>query len=148
VVGRHDDAVTGAHRFAADLVPDALHLVFVRSSTPHARIVGIDGTAAAALPGVVAVFTAAELPMVPVWEIELIPERFAHPPLADGVVRYVGERIAAVVAVDLAAALDGAEAVVVELDDLPAITDASSAVRAGAPGLFPAHRRAPRSRRP
>jgi aerobic carbon-monoxide dehydrogenase large subunit len=138
VAGRHDDAVTGAHRFAADLVPEALHLVFVRSAVPHARITAVHTAAAASVPGVVAVLTAADLPMVPVWEIQLIPEAFAQPPLADGVVRYVGERVAAVVAVDLASALDGAEAVVVDHEELPAVVDARDALRAGAPVLFPA----------
>jgi aerobic carbon-monoxide dehydrogenase large subunit len=137
VAGRHEDAVTGGQRFAADLVPDALHLVFVRSTAPHARIASIDVTAASAVPGVVAIFTAADLPMTPVWEIQLIPEAFAQPPLADGVVRHVGERVAAVVAVDLATALDGADAVVVEHEELPTVTDARAAVRDGASVLFP-----------
>jgi aerobic carbon-monoxide dehydrogenase large subunit len=142
---RHSSAVTGAHRFVADLaravLPAAvepLHLVFVRATTPHARIVAVDATSARAVAGVVAVFTAADLPMTPVWEIQLIPEVFAQPPLADGVVRHVGERVAAVVGETLAAALDGAEAVVVELDDLPAVTDPVAALAPDAPSLFPA----------
>ena len=90
-------AVVGAHRFAADLVADALHLVFVRSTVAHARLVRVDVAQAAARPGVVAVFRAEDLPMLPIWEIHLIPEGFAQPPLASGVVRHVGERVVAVV---------------------------------------------------
>jgi carbon-monoxide dehydrogenase large subunit len=116
-------AVTGARTFAADLVPDALHLVFVRSPVAHARFRVADVAAAAARPGVVAVWRAEDLPLVPIWEIHLIPEVFAQPPLATGVVRYAGERVAAVVADSLAAALDAAEAVVVEYDPEPAVTD-------------------------
>jgi carbon-monoxide dehydrogenase large subunit len=130
-------AVVGAHRFAADLVADALHLVFVRSTVPHARLARVDVEVAVAAPGVVAVFRAEDLPMVPIWEIHLIPDGFAQPPLADGVVRYVGERIAAVVARTRAEALDAAETVVVEYEPLPAVTSVEAAVADGTPLLFP-----------
>src|SRR5690242_7763475 len=84
----------GTARYAADLpVDDVLHLVFVRSPHAHADIVSIDVAAALAMPGVVAAFTAADLPMVPVWEIHSIPESLGQPPLATDVVRYVGERV-------------------------------------------------------
>ncbi len=128
---------TGAARFAADLPIDALHLVFVRSTVPHGRIVSIDVSAAEEIPGVVAVFTAGSLPTVPVWEIMSIPETFAQPALADGTVRYVGERVVAVVAETLAAALDGAERVVIEYETLPAIVGIAEALEPGAAPVIP-----------
>ncbi|HLK44514.1 MAG TPA: xanthine dehydrogenase family protein, partial [Acidimicrobiales bacterium] len=83
-----------------------------------------DATAAEHAPGVVAVFTAADLAIVPLWEIAMIPERYAQPALAIGEVRYVGERVAAVVATSQAAALDAAEQVVVSYEPLVPVTDA------------------------
>ncbi len=136
----YDGLLTGAARFVADLaVADRLHLVFVRSPVAHARIVGVDTTGASVAPGVAGVFTAADLPMLPIWEIQLIPEVLAQPPLATGVVRYAGERVVAVVAESLAAALDAAELVVVDYEPLEVVTDVERAVASGAPLLFPAH---------
>jgi carbon-monoxide dehydrogenase large subunit len=114
--------------FAADVPADAaLHLAYVRSPYASARLVSVDVSAAARAPGVVAVYTAGDLPVVPLWEIALIPERYAQPPLADGAVRYVGERVAAVVATSLAAALDGAELVVAAYEPGRAVVDVADA---------------------
>ena len=113
--------------------------MFVRSPVAHTCITAIETAPAAAAPGVRGVFTAADLPMLPIWEIQLIPEVLAQPPLAVEVVRYVGERVVAVVAESLAAALDAAELVVVELDQLPVVRDVAAAVAPGAPVLFPEH---------
>ena len=138
--GRYEALLTGAARFTADVeVADRLHLVFVRSTVAHARIASIDTTAAAAAPGVAAVFTAADLPTLPVWEIQLIPEVLAQPALAVGVVRYAGERVAAVVADSYPAALDAAELVVVEYEPLPVVVGVEAALAPGAPVLFPEH---------
>jgi carbon-monoxide dehydrogenase large subunit len=110
--------------FVADLRAEgALDLVYVRSPYASARITAIDTVAAARAPGVVAVFTAGDLPVVPLWEIALIPEQYAQPPLADGAVRYVGERVAAVVATSYAAAVDAAEQVEVTYEPLGPVTD-------------------------
>src|SRR5438270_9287954 len=107
--------VCGAAAFVGDLPPaDALHLAFVRSPFAHARIERVDLSRAVALPGVVAAFGAADLPMLPIHEIHLIPEVFAQPPLADGVVRFVGEAVVAVLGETPAAAADALEAVVVD----------------------------------
>ncbi len=129
---------TGSARFAADVPIEALHLVFVRSTIPHGRLVTVDVGAAEAMPGVVAVFTARSLPTVPVWEIMSIPEVYAQPGLADGTVRYVGERIAAVVAETLAAALDAAEGVVVEYEPLPAVVNIEQALDPATPPVIEA----------
>jgi carbon-monoxide dehydrogenase large subunit len=114
----------GASRFVGDLVrPGDCHLRFVVSTAANARIRSIDCTDAASAPGVVAVFTATDLDLVPIHEIELIPEGFAQPPLASGTVRFAGEYLAAVLADSPAAAVDGAERVVVEYERLEALDD-------------------------
>lgn len=113
--------------FVADLHADgALELVYVRSPYASARLRSIDAEAARRAPGVVAVYAAGDLPIVPLWEIALIPEQYAQPALADGVVRYVGERVAAVVATTHAAARDAAEQVVVSYEPLVPVTDAAA----------------------
>src|SRR5579864_371603 len=110
--------------FVADLrVDGALELAYVRSPHASARVTAVDVVAASRAPGVVAVYTAADLPIVPLWEIALVPERYAQPALADGVVRYVGERVAVVVATSLGAALDAAELVVVTYEPSAPVTD-------------------------
>jgi len=138
---RFDDMLTGRGRYCGDITTAHLvHLVFVRSTVAHARILDIDTTDARAMPGVVAVFTAAELPMVPIYEIHLIPELFAQPPLAVDTVRYAGERIVAVVAESLAQAEDAAEAVVIGYEPLPPVIDPRAATDDDATLLFPEHR--------
>jgi carbon-monoxide dehydrogenase large subunit len=112
--------------FVADLHAEGvLDLVYVRSPYASARITAIGTAEAARAPGVVAVFTAGDLPVIPLWEIALIPEHYAQPPLADGAVRYVGERVAAVVATSHAAAVDAAELVEVTYEPLRPVTDAA-----------------------
>ena len=98
--------------------------VFVRSTMAHAHIVSVDTSGAAAMPGVLAVLTAADLdlpPMPPPFGPGMWPETFGRPLLATGTVRFVGEPIAVVVAENIYAAADAAEAVVVEYDPLPAV---------------------------
>ena len=102
----------------------ALYAAFVRSTEPHARIVGIDTSEALATEGVVAVFTAADLDLWP------LPPRLPNmnrdmyrPMLADGAVRFVGEPVALVVATDRYRAADGTEGVVVDYEALPVLTD-------------------------
>jgi carbon-monoxide dehydrogenase large subunit len=119
------DLLVGTAQFTGDLPPpDALHLAFVTSPVAHARIEMIDIGAAASAPGVVAVFIAPDLSTVPIHEIELIPERFAQPAIAQDEVRFVGEYVAAVLADTAGAAADAVELVVVDYTPLPAITDA------------------------
>ncbi|MGX9961994.1 xanthine dehydrogenase family protein molybdopterin-binding subunit [Roseomonas sp. F4] len=136
--------LTGGGRFTADIAADgALQAVFVRSPHAHARILGIDTAAARALPGVVAVFTAAEVAGLghnpAVSEIHdaagrrhVEPHR---PPIPTDRVRHVGEVVAMVVAESLAAARDAAEMVAVDYDALPAVVRGDDALRAGAPQL-------------
>ena len=123
--------VTGALRFTADL-PDTgvLHARFVTSLYPHARIDGIDTAAAQAMPGVVRVLTAADLPA-------LQPTSRARLLLARDRVMFVGQPVALVVAESEAAAEDAAPAVEVSYTALPAVTDLNSSLADGAPLVWP-----------
>ena len=132
--------LTGAGRFVDDIrLAGMLHLAFVRSPRAHARLVEVDVRGARAMPGVVSVITAADLP-APVPRIPAVPafaglERVAHPLLADGTVRYVGEPVAAVLAEDRYTAEDAADRVRVTYDVLPAVMDPEDALAPDAPVL-------------
>jgi carbon-monoxide dehydrogenase large subunit len=129
--------VTGAAVYSDDLVPPgALHAVFVRAPLAHGRILGVDPAPAAAMPGVAGVFTAADLDLPPMPAGEA-PEAMARPVLASGTVRFLGEAVAVVVAGTRAEALDAAEAVDVDYDPLPVLTDPLAALADDAPRLFP-----------
>jgi carbon-monoxide dehydrogenase large subunit len=143
--------LTGRGRFVADIeLPGALHCVLVRSPHAHARICKIDTSAAAGAPGVVAVFTGADmavdgvLPMRPLWVIRSRDgSEMAQPPryaLARDTVRHNGEPVAAVVADTLAQAMDAAERVAVDYEPLAAVIDARLAQANDAPQL---HKAAP-----
>jgi carbon-monoxide dehydrogenase large subunit len=137
-VRRMEDArfLRGQGRYVDDIVlPGQLHACFVRSPHPHARIVGIDTTEARALPGVVAVLTAAELadlkPVRPDW---IVPgSRIkGRPVMADDRVRHVGEAVALVIADRRALAVDAVETVRVTYDPLPFVLDQEVAAAHGA----------------
>ena len=133
----------GRGQYVDDLQRDGtLHAAVVRSAFAHGRILSIDTAPALALPGVRAVFTAADLganiPVIPVRsESQPSLDRLVQPVLAHGKVRYVGEPVALVVADTAAIAEDAADAVVVEIDALPAVTDRASS-EAGNALLFEA----------
>ncbi len=130
----------GEDRYVDDLdLPDALHAVFVRSTAAHARLVGIDTSEAAAMPGVAGVFTGADLDLDPIVPMPMLPEAMARPPLARDTVRFVGEAVAVVVAGTRSAAMDAAGEVVVDYDPLPAVVDPARAGADDSPVLFPDH---------
>jgi carbon-monoxide dehydrogenase large subunit len=130
--------LTGAGRYVDNLRrEDALHVVFVRSPLPHARVRGVDVAAARAMPGVVGVFTAADLDLPPMPKPRPLADPFARPVLARDAVRFAGEPVAAVVADTRGRAADAAEAVLLDLDPLPAVVDPLRAMETGAPLLFP-----------
>ena len=110
--------ITGRGRFVDDLgLAGVRHLVLVRSPHAHARIRSLDTSAARALPGVVAVITAADLgPIGPIPLMRLVPGTVVpdYPVLAAGVVRAQGIPVAAVVADSPYAALDAVERIVVD----------------------------------
>jgi aerobic carbon-monoxide dehydrogenase large subunit len=132
--------LSGAARYVDDLVvPDGLHAVFVRSTVAHARLGPIDAEPARAVPGVAGVFTAPDLGLDPLPPFTMAPEAMARPPLAAGVVRFVGEAIAVVVAETKTAAVDAAGEVIVDYDPLPAVVDPERSLEPSAPLLFPDH---------
>ena len=132
--------LTGSARYLDDLdLPGKLHAVFARSEVAHATLGAVHTEDALAVPGVVAVLTAAELGVAPHHRFAMVHPDFARPPLADGVVRFVGEAIALVVAESVAAAADGAAAVWADYEPLTAITDPEAAFDDEAPVIFPAH---------
>ena len=122
----------GRGTFVDDVVrPGMLHACFVRSPFARARIGAIDTSAALALPGVHAVFTAADLnPGVhEQWYTSMgkdVPDT-PRPPLAEGEARHVGDPVALVVAVDRYVAEDAVELVEVDYDPLPPVVDYRSA---------------------
>jgi aerobic carbon-monoxide dehydrogenase large subunit len=129
---RREDApiLTGEARDVDDLaVPGALHLALVRSPHAHARVTSVDSAGAAAMPGVVAVYTGADLvgdwagPMPCAWPVVEDMKSPAHFPITSDKARYVGDAVAVVVARSAVAAKDAAEAVVVDYDVLPAVVD-------------------------
>ena len=134
------ELLIGAGRFVDDLQLDhPLHVVFVRSEMAHARLLGIDVTYASAMPGVVAVLTAADLGVRPHHGMAKVHDDFARPPLAVDKVRFVGEAVAAVIAESVAQGRDAADAVVVDYEPLAAVVDAEDALAVGAPLLFEQH---------
>jgi carbon-monoxide dehydrogenase large subunit len=149
-VRRREDVrfLTGAGRFTDDINLDGqAHAHILRSPYAHARIRAIDAAAAKAAPGVLGVFTIADLDADGVAEIPTqvdVPGKggekmFAptRPVLAREVVRYVGNPVALVVAESVAAARDAAELIEITYEELPAVTDLAAANRPGAPLLYP-----------
>ena len=123
--------VTGKTRYVSDLqTPGMLQARFVTSPYAHANIVSIDASEALAIPGIVAVLTAKDLPhFEPINRQRLL--------LARGRVIFVGQPVALVLAEDEAAAQDGAENVVVDYDPLPAAITLDEALADDAPLVWP-----------
>jgi carbon-monoxide dehydrogenase large subunit len=131
------DLLTGAARYVADLRPAGLlHARFVRSSEAHGRVRAVKSAAAAAMPGVVAVWGAKDLGLAPFHGFMVLNEACARPPLADDKVRFVGEPLAVVLAESEQAAADAVEAVEVDIQPLPAVVDPETALDPAAPLQF------------
>jgi carbon-monoxide dehydrogenase large subunit len=150
-VRRIEDAglLAGAGTFTDDFsMPGQTHLAFLRSPHAHARIVSIDATPALAMPGVLAVLTGADLVAagvkpLPVEPMFVRPDGSPgatplRPALAHEVVRFVGEQVAAVVAESAEAARDALEAIIVDYDELPVVTELGEATAEGAALVWPA----------
>jgi carbon-monoxide dehydrogenase large subunit len=148
-VSRKEDPilVQGQGRYTDDVdLPGQVYAVMVRSSVAHGLIKSIDTKAARAMPGVLAVYTAADLDAAGYGSIKCIvvfPNRDGSPirkperkSLAGDKVRFVGDPVAAVIAETRAIAELAAEAVVVDIEELPAVTRASDAARPDAPQLY------------
>ncbi|MHB1534718.1 MAG: xanthine dehydrogenase family protein molybdopterin-binding subunit [Acidimicrobiales bacterium] len=133
------DLLTGRGTFVGNLRLRGLaHAHFVRSPLAHGRVVDIDIDTAAArqAPGVLAVFTAADLDLPGFHGFAVLNPACARPPLARDKVRFVGEPVAVVIADTEAAAADAAELVVVDYDPLPAAVDPEGALEPDAPVQF------------
>ena len=122
--------------------PNQTYAVMLRSPHAHAVIKGIDTAAAAAMPGVVAIFTGADLVVGSLPCGWLIHNKDGspmnepgHPPLAQGKARHVGDIVAVVIAETRPQARDAAEAIAVDYDVLPAATSMAAALAPGAPLL-------------
>ncbi len=145
VVRTEDPALLrGQGRYVNDLIhglglQGALHAAFARSEIAHGVIRAIHTDDARAVPGVVAVWTAAELGLPALHGMVPVHPDFKRPPLATDRVRFVGDALAVVLAETAAAAEDGASAVWAEIDALPAVVDAEAALAPGAELIFPEH---------
>jgi carbon-monoxide dehydrogenase large subunit len=148
--------ITGSSTYVDDVpIAGMAYVALLRSPLPHARIRGIDTSEAKAMPGVIAVYTGDDLAQFvgPLSEsasegvsgetaeyeereeeAEESPEIW---PIARGIVRYVGEAVVAVVADSRYQAQDAAEAVIVDYESLPSVTDPEEARQDGAPQLYP-----------
>ena len=149
-VHRIEDAalLAGQGRFTDDVAAAGeTCIAFLRSPYAHARIASVDAAAARAMPGVLAVYTGADLAAAgvkPIPTIDLFKRAdgsaLASPmrrALADQTVRFVGEAVAAVVAESRDAARDACEAIAVDYEELPASSTLAAAVAPGAPVLCP-----------
>jgi carbon-monoxide dehydrogenase large subunit len=136
--------LTGKGNYTDDINrPGQTYAYFVRSPHPHARIKGIDASATLAMPGVVAVLTGKDVAadklggLICGWMIHSKDgsqmKAPPHPILALDEVRYVGDHVAVVIAETHAQAKDGAEAVAVDYEVLPAMVDTAEASKPGAP---------------
>lgn len=125
--------LTGRGRYLADILPEgALHGYFLRAPVAHGRILALDASAARGLPGVAGVFTAEDLAAAGIagslWSVTAKDRRGVsgatphRPILAGDRVRFVGEAVALVVAQTRAQAQDAAEAIGLEIEELPAVT--------------------------
>src|SRR5215469_12925486 len=136
--------LTGGGRYVDDVkLPGMLHAAFVRSPLAHARVLAVEVSAAGALPGVVAVFTGADLETMTIPGPDALfammggggpsPE---YTLLATDKVRFVGDPVAVVIAESRYLAEDGCDLVEVEYDSLPAVASAVAALDADSPLLF------------
>jgi aerobic carbon-monoxide dehydrogenase large subunit len=133
---------TGNGRYADDIVlQHQTYASFVRSPYGHAKILSVDTTAAKDMPGVVAIYTGADVAAVngvPCgWQVNFkngdTMKEPKHPLLVADKVRHVGDAVAIVIAESQEQAVDAAETVVVEYEELPCVVDAAKAAQPGAP---------------
>ena len=119
------EKLTGDAKYTSDIkLPGMLHGKILRSPYPHARIVSVDATKAAQLPGVYAVLTPFDAP-----DGRIAPDS----PILDFKVRFVGDEVAAVAAEDEDIAQEALGLIDVQYDPLPFVTDPKEALRPNAP---------------
>ena len=129
----------GEGTYIANLpLPGALHLTFVRSSVAHARLVSVDVSGVAGMPGVVAIYTGADVELLPAKaDLRMINQDIEYPFVARDTVRFVGEVVAVVVTETPEQGADAAEQVIVDYDPLPTVVDSRESLE-GAVLLHPA----------
>jgi carbon-monoxide dehydrogenase large subunit len=132
--------LTGQGRYIDDLaLPGMVWMAVVRSPLAHARIKAVDVSAALAMPGVLAALTGEDLasdwagPLPCVWPVTEDIKMTQHWPVTKDKVRYAGDAVAVVVAESRETAQDALEAVVVDYESMPAVTDLEAALEDGAP---------------
>ncbi|HET7031230.1 MAG TPA: xanthine dehydrogenase family protein molybdopterin-binding subunit [Candidatus Limnocylindrales bacterium] len=126
---------TGQARYTADLAfPGLAHAKLLLAGRAHARIVRLDTSRAAALPGVLAILTQADVPDRRYGSFDLVLDRTLF---ARDVVRYEGEVVAAVAALSPEAAAGAVAAIEVEYEDLPAVLDVEAALAPSSPLVHP-----------
>nr|MCS5666435.1 molybdopterin-dependent oxidoreductase [Dehalococcoidia bacterium] len=131
--GEGPDKVSGKSVYAADIsLPGMLWGRILRSPYPYARIISIDTSAAEALPGVHTVVTGKDMP-----DARIGRRMVDMPILAQNVVRFVGEKVAAVAAIDEETADEALLLIEVEYEELTPVYDAEEAMKADAPDLHP-----------
>ncbi|MBW1680010.1 MAG: molybdopterin-dependent oxidoreductase [Deltaproteobacteria bacterium] len=125
---------TGSAVYTDDIkLPGMLHGRILRSPVPHARILNIDVSRAAALPGVKCVITGQDTPKIKYGNWRLFPATQDEYPLAVDKVRFVGDEVAAVAAVDRDTAEEALSLIRVDYEELPAVYDVRRAIRKDAP---------------
>src|SRR4030042_1092147 len=123
--------VKGSAQFTDDLVfPGMLHGKILRSPLPHARRLNVDVSKALRLPGVKGAVTGAEIPDR---RYGIVPKARDEYALARGKVRYIGDDVAAVCAIDPEIAEEALELIKVDYEELPAVFDPLEAIKEGAP---------------
>ena len=144
-----DRFIIGKGRYGDDVnIPGQTYACFVRSPHAHARILGIDGTEALAAPGVIAVLTGSDMAASDLGSMPCIAElpgrnggrsnvKPYRSALCNGVARHVGDPVTMVIAATWMQARDAAEMVMVEYEELPAVTEAIEALKPGAPQIWP-----------
>jgi aerobic carbon-monoxide dehydrogenase large subunit len=138
-VRRREDPplIKGEGTYTDDLrLPEEAHAAFVRSEVAHGRIAAIDTDAASSAPGVVGVYTAADLGLQPFGPGPMAPDDMLREVLATDTVRFQGEAIVLVVAETREQAVDAAELVEVDIEPLEIVVDPERAIEEGAPLLF------------
>ncbi len=133
--------ITGRGKYTDDIIlPLQTYASFVRSPYAHAKILSVDANAAKNMPGVIAIYTGADVADVngvPCgWQVNFkngdTMKEPKHPLLVADKARHVGDAVAIVIAESQEQAVDAAEAVMVDYEELPCVIDASKAVQAGA----------------
>ncbi|MBV9119440.1 MAG: molybdopterin-dependent oxidoreductase, partial [Chloroflexi bacterium] len=137
---REDDRLTtGAGRYVDDVqMPGMLHAAILRSPYAHARVLGVDASAARAMPGVLAVITGRDARgrTKPMGTLVPTPRQIVHHCLATDRVRFMGEPVAAVAATSRAVAEDALEQIMVDYEPLPVAASADAAMAADAMPLY------------